>query len=119
MNDTEIANTIDSLTNAIWGLIEFSNLVTKNHQAQREPKPMWNFKDQMRKIIEEIREYSFAVTVKQGDEAEHTRAKQIEEGFDVLFATLTSYTIQNITRDEVHDEVVTIVTKFNERGWLD
>jgi len=119
MNDTEIANTIDTLTNAIWSLIKFSNLVTKNHQAQREPKEMWSFKDQMRKVIEEIREYNFAVTVKQGDEKEHTREKQIEEGFDVLFATLTSYTIQNVTYDDVHKEVVTIMNKFNERGWLD
>lgn len=119
MNDIEIANTIDTLTNAIWALVQFSNLVTKNHQGQREGKPMWSFKDQMHKIIEEIREYNFAVTSKQGPDEEHTRQKQIEEGFDVLFATLTSYTIQNITRDEVHQEIVTIVNKFNERGWLD
>ena len=119
MNDIEIANTIDSLTNAIWALIQFSNMVTKNHQKQREPKEMWNFKDQMHKIVEEFREYSFAVTSKQGDPKEHTREKQIEEGFDVLFATLTSYTIQNITREEIHNEVVTIMNKFNDRGWLD
>ena len=119
MNDIEIANTIDTLTKAIWSLIEFSNMVTKNHQAQREPKPMWIFKDQMRKILEEIREYNFAVTVNQGDIAEHTREKQIEEGFDVLFATLTTYSIQKVTYDEVHQEVVTIMNKFNERGWLD
>ena len=119
MNDIEIANTIDSLTNAIWSLVEFSNMVTKNHQAQREPKPMWSFKDQMHKIMEEIREYNFAVTVNQGEDKEHTREKQIEEGFDLLFATLTSYTIQNLTREEVHDEVTIIVKKFNDRGWLD
>jgi len=119
MNDIEIANTIDTLTNAIWALVNFSNLVTKNHQAQREPKPMWSFKDQLRKVLEEIREYNFAVTSKQGDEKEHTREKQVEEGFDVLFATLTSYTILDLTRDELHQQIVTIVNKFNERKWLD
>lgn len=118
MNDTEITKTVDDLTNAIWSLIEFSNIVTKNAQAQREPK-VWTFKDQMHKILEEIREYNFAVTSNQGDPKEHTRVKQIEEGLDVLLATITSYNVQKITREEVHEGITAIMNKFNERGWLE
>ena len=119
MDDLAITNYIDTLSNAIWGLVNFSNMVTKNHQKLREPQPMWSFKDQLRKVLEEIREYNNAVTGTQGNPEEFTRAHQIEEGFDVLMATLTSYTILNLTKEEIHQEVTTIVKKFNERNWLD
>ena len=119
MDEVAITNYIDTLSNAIFALVQFSNMVTRNHQALREPQPMWNFKDQMRKILEEVREYSHAVTETQGNPEEHTRAHQIEEGFDVMMATLTSYTILNLTKEEIHQEVTTIVKKFNERKWLD
>ncbi len=119
MDELAITNYIDTLSNAIWGLVEFSNMVTRNHQKLREPQPMWDFKDQVRKILEEIREYTFAVSGEQGEPTEHTRPRQIEEGFDVLMATLTSYTILNLTKEEIHQEVTTIVKKFHERNWLD
>lgn len=117
MNQVDLDNTINTISNSLWSLIEFSNTVTVNHQAKDKIELV--FKDAIRKILEEVREYSFAVTEKQGEPEQHTRPRCVEEGFDVLFAGLMSHSLLNTTKQEVHDAVEVIVTNFNVKGWLD
>jgi len=109
---------IDGLTNSIWGGIEFAKLIAIKRNQQSN-MPEYNFRNQLGKILEEIREYAFAVQSKQGDEAEHTRKKQIEEAMDVYFATLSSYDVLKITKDEVKESVTSCIIKFQDKGWLD
>lgn len=118
MNDIEIANTIDTLTNSLWTGIEFAQLVADGRNKQPD-MPEYNFRSQLGKILEEIREYAFAVQSKQGDPAEHTRERQVEEGLDVYFATLSTYDVLKMTKDEVKKAVTACIVKFQAKGWLD
>jgi len=118
MEENELQGQIEVVTFSVSNLKRFSKVITDNAQKQREPKPMWTFKDQMHKILEEIREYNFAVTGKQGESKEHTRERKIQEGLDLMFTVLTSFDVLEITEEEIIRETETTVRKFNERGWL-
>ena len=109
---------IDELTNSLWVGIEFAALVAEKRNAQPD-MPKYNFRNQLGKILEEIREYAFAVQSKQGEPAEHTREHQVEEALDVHFATLSSYDVINITKDEVKKAVTDCIIKFQDKDWLD
>lgn len=109
---------IDDLTNSLWVGIEFAALVAEKRNAQPNI-PLYTFRTQLGKMLEEIREYAFAVQSKQGEPEEHTREHQIEESLDVHFATLSSYDVLKITKDEVKQAVTDCIIKFQAKGWLD
>lgn len=115
---TFYTNIIDALTNSIWTGIEFAQMVAVKRNQQPNMPP-YTFPNQVKKILEEIREYNFAVTEKQGDPKEHTREHQVEEGLDLHFATLSSYDVLKITKEEVKAQVTTCILKFQDKGWLD
>lgn len=111
-------NIIEALTNSLWTSIEFAQMIAVKRNEQPDTPP-YTFRNQLGKMIEEIREYGFAVQSKQGDAEEHTREHQIEEGLDVHFATLSSYDVLKITKDEVKQAVTACIIKFQGKGWLD
>jgi len=115
---TYYTNIIDALTNSLWTSIEFAAMIAEKRNAQ-ENIPPYTFRNQLVKMLEEIREYAFAVESKQGEPAEHTREHQVEEGLDVHFALLSSYDSINITKDEVRKAVTDCIVKFQAKGWLD
>ena len=118
MEENELQGQIEAVSLSLANLKRFSKVITDNAQKQREPKPMWTFKDQMHNILEEIREYNFAVTSIQGESKEHTRERRIQVGLDLMFSVLTSFDVLEITDEEIARETETTVRKFNERGWL-
>ena len=115
---TFYTNLIDALTNSIWTGIEFAAMVAEKRNGQ-EGIPEYTFRNQLGKMLEEIREYNFAVQSKQGAPEEHTRDRCVNEGLDVHFATLSSYDVLKFSKDEVRQEVTNIIIKFQEKGWLD
>lgn len=115
---TFYTNIIDALTNSILTGIEFAQIVAIKRNQQPN-MPEYNFNNQTKKILEEVREYVFAVASRQGEEKEHTREKQVEEGLDLYFATLSSYDTLKITREEIREAVTTCIVKFQDKGWLD
>jgi len=115
---TFYTNIIEALTNSLWTGIEFAQMIAEARNAQPNIPP-YTFRNQLGKMIEEIREYGFAVQSKQGDVEEHTREHQIEEGLDVHFATLSSYDVLKITKEEVKAAVTACIVKFQAKDWLD
>lgn len=112
MNDEDMRYYSESVTDAIVTLLKFSNMVTRNHQLQREPKPLWSLKDQINKVVEESEE------ILQANEHE-TRDRVVHENLDLIMASTTTMTINKITEEEVKKEVNVVLEKFLARGWLD
>lgn len=118
MNEQDRTAKAKELSDLINPLLIFTDGVNETIAASGKIAPILSYKDAMRKLLEEIREYNFAVVSKQGDPKEHTREHQIEESVDTLMALLTSLNVLGVTPEELNTQVKAVLDKFDARNWL-
>ena len=102
------------LTETICKLVQLTRPITVQHQNQRAQNgkdSTWPLIDQLKKVPEECLE------IMQAD-ARNDQENFNEENLDLLFATLTTLHISNLTDNQIKFAVGLCLAKFHKRGWL-